>query len=536
MQQEDPWWQHGVFYQIYPRSFMDANGNGVGDLQGIIDRLDYVAELGVDAIWISPIFASPMVDYGYDVTDHEDVHPMFGDLATFDRLVAAAHERNLRVVLDYVPNHTSDQHPWFTASRSSRRNPRRHWYLWRDAKPDGSPPNNWEAIFGGPAWEWDEETQQYFLHLFLKEQPDLNWRNPEVVAAMHHVLRFWLDRGVDGFRMDAVMYCVKHPDSPDNPPLENGSPYGALGLTLEPVYIKNQPEIHEILRVFRGIIDSYDGARVMIGETWIFDPVDLVKYYGKNQDELHIPFNFICMATPWNAELMKHTIATYYDAMPKGATPNFVFGSHDVHRIASRFRPENHRSVGMLLLTLWGIPTMYYADELGLEDVEVPPASRQDPWGKDTPDLNLSRDPARTPMQWDASPNAGFSPPDGEPWLPVAGNFREVNVAVQRIDPASTLNFYKALLRFRRETPALHHGDFSFTDGVPAGILAYVRSAEGQRVLVIINFDRLERTLDLSVLSRSGQLLLSTQEGRSDELVLSELLVKPHESLLIHLA
>ncbi|MFQ5710053.1 MAG: alpha-amylase family glycosyl hydrolase, partial [bacterium] len=480
---------------------MDSNGDGVGDLQGIIERLDYVAQLGVDAIWISPIFASPMVDFGYDVSDHQAIHPMFGDMATFDRLLAAAHARNLRLVLDYVPNHTSDQHPWFIESRSSVDNPKRDWYIWKDAKPDGSPPNNWESIFGGPAWEWDEKTQQYYLHSFLKEQPDLNWRHPEVVEAMHDVLRFWLDKGVDGFRMDAVMCCVKHADFPDNPPIRDDSPLKPFGLNLEPVYSMNQPEIHEIVRGFRSLFDRYQGERVMIGETWVFEPTELVKYYGKNLDEFHIPFNFMSTILPWDAAQMKETIAAYYAVVPPGATANFVFGNHDVHRLATRFGPENHRSVGLLLLTLSGIPTLYYADELGMEDVQVPVERRQDPWGNHASNPHDGRDPARTPMQWDASPNAGFAPPGVETWLPIAKNHPEVNVAAQQGDPTSTLNFYKTLLKLRRQMPALRRGDFAFVEQVPTEIMAYVRSLEGQRVLVVINFEGNEHALDLSSLN-----------------------------------
>lgn len=535
MSQEFIWWKHGVFYQIYPRSFMDTCGDGIGDLQGIIERLDYVAELGVDAIWISPIFDSPMLDYGYDVSDHKAIHPMFGDLATFERLLAAAHERNLCVVLDYVPNHTSDQHPWFIESRSSHDNPKRDWYIWKDAKPDGSPPNNWEAIFGGSAWQWDESTNQYYLHSFLKEQPDLNWRHPEVVEAMHDVLRFWLDMGVDGFRMDAIMCCIKHADFPDNPPIRENSPLKPFGFGLEPAFTMNQPKVHEMVRGLRSVLDGYEGERVMIGETWVFELAELMKYYGKNLDEFHIPFNFLSMMMPWKAKEMKQFVSAYYAAMPEGASPNFVFGSHDIHRLATRFGPENHRSAGMLLLTLWGIPTMYYADELGIEDVDVPIARRQDPWGNNTPGLDLGRDPERTPMQWDASPNAGFSPPAVETWLPVAKNYREVNVAVQQRDPTSTLNFYKTLLKLRREMPALHRGDFRFVEEVPSDIMAYVRSTVGQRVLVTINFEGNEHTLDLSSLSNSGKVLLSSQFTEFDRIVLSEILLKPHESLLIHL-
>lgn len=533
------WWKHGVFYQIYPRSFQDSDGDGVGDLQGIIDRLDYLVELGVDAIWISPIFASPMADFGYDVADYRAIHPLFGDMATFDRLLNAAHDRGLRVVLDYVPNHTSDEHPWFIESRSSRDNPKRDWYIWRDARPDGSPPNNWESFFGGSAWEWDELTQQYYLHLFLSKQPDLNWRNPEVVAAMHDVLRFWLDKGVDGFRMDVVTFLMKHPDMPDNPMVTGQDMFGENAGDRpfqQHVYDINQPEVHERLREFRRIFDAYAGDRVTIGETWFPNPADLVKYYGENLDELHIPFNFMLITRPWNASAMKDAIAAYYAVMPEGATPNFVLGNHDVPRFATRFGRANHRSAGLMLLTLWGVPTLYYGDELGMENVPIPRDRLQDPVGIRMPGSNRGRDPERTPMQWDASPNAGFAPEGVEPWLPIADNYREVNVAAQRDDPTSTLSFYRTLLRLRREMPALHRGDFAFVEGAPEGVLAYLRRAEGQRALVVINFEGRAHTLDLSAVARSAEVLLSTEFAQSGPVDLGALRIGPHESLLLRLA
>ncbi len=528
------WWKHGVFYQIYPRSFMDSNGDGVGDLQGIIERLDYLVELGVDAIWISPIFPSPMADFGYDVSDYTDIHPMFGNMATFDRLLKEAHKRSVRVVLDYVPNHTSDQHPWFMESRSSRANPKRDWYIWRDAKPDGSPPNNWESFFGGRAWEWDEKTGQYYLHLFLKEQPDLNWRNPEVVRAMHDVLRFWLDRGVDGFRMDAVMCCMKHPNFPDNPLASEGSQFAALGLAQEPVYNWDRPDVHDLVRGFRRILDRYDGDRVMIGETAIFDPVGLAKYYGENLDEFQIPFNFLTLLQPWRARLMKGVIQAYYAAMPEGATPNFAFGNHDFPRLATRFGPENHRSAGLLLLTLWGIPTIYYGDELGMENVKIAPEQVQDPAALAMAGTDATgRDPERTPMQWDASPNAGFARAAVKTWLPIAENYQEVNVAVQQEDPTSTLSFYGKLLKLRREMPALHRGDFAFVEKVPEDVIAYTRSADGQRVLAVVNFEGNAYSLDLSAVGNAAQLLLSSQLSELDDVDLAALPVRPHESLLL---
>ena len=348
-----PWWKNCVIYQIYPRSFQDSDGDGVGDLQGIINRLDYLQELGVDAIWLSPIYPSPMADFGYDVADYCDIDPLFGSLETFDRLLRAAHERGLKVILDYVANHTSSEHPWFIESRSSRNNAKRDWYIWRDAKEDGAPPNNWVSFFGGSAWAWDSHSKQYYLHLFSNKQPDLNWRNPQVVKAMHDALRFWLDRGVDGFRMDAVTVLIKHAEMPDMP-----QPDDQLGAELlqKHIYVHNQPELHDLLRDFRQLCDGYDGHRVIIGETGDLNPAKLVSFYGRNLDEMHLPFNFIPMHMPWQADVMKQAVVDYYAALPAGAAPNFVFGNHDISRLATRYGWPNHRSVGMLLLTLGELP------------------------------------------------------------------------------------------------------------------------------------------------------------------------------------
>ena len=529
------WWRNGVFYQVYPRSLMDSNGDGVGDLQGIIDRLDYLTDLGITAIWISPIYESPMADFGYDISDHKAVHPIFGDMETFDRLLAEAHKRDLRIVLDFVPNHTSDQHKWFIESRSSRGNPRRDWYIWKDARPGGGEPNNWIGNFGGSAWEWDEATQQYYLHLFLKEQPDVNWRNPEVVEAMHDVLRFWLDKGVDGFRADAVMFSIKDAQLRDNPPIEPNNPFKAFGVTQEPVHSQNQPEIHDLIRGLRSLCDEYPGDRVLIGETWFFDPHQLVKYYGRDLDEFHIPFNFTGTLLPWDASEVRKAVEAYYAAIPDGAVPNFVLGNHDIHRLADRFGYENHRSAGMLLLTLWGVPTMYYGDEIGMRDVEIPPDRQQDPWGINMPDIDVGRDPERTPMQWDDSANSGFSPPGVEPWLPVASDYKLVNVRTQLSDPNSTLSFYRTLLRLRRSLPALHRGGFEFVDRLREDVLGYVRSTHNQRLLVVINFGGSARTVDVRRLSGSGKVLLSTQPTEVRDVDLGQLALRPNESLVIDL-
>ncbi|HSH06001.1 MAG TPA: alpha-amylase family glycosyl hydrolase [Anaerolineae bacterium] len=523
------WWQKAVFYQIYPRSFQDTTGDGIGDLQGIIDRLDYLADLGINAIWISPIFPSPMADFGYDVADYCDIHEMFGDLDTFDRLLAAAHERDLKIILDFVPNHSSNEHPWFLESRSSRDNPKRDWYVWKDAQEDGSPPNNWESIFGGPAWEWDEKTEQYYLHTFLVEQPDLDWRNPEVVEAMLNVIRFWLDRGVDGFRVDAITCLMKDEQFRDNPPVTPGTYWAQWGHELEPRHTQHHPDTYQKIREMRRVFDEYED-RVHIGETSTPTYKDLLPYYGQPLDGYHIPFNFTTLRASWNAADMRALIEDYYAVLPAGGWPNFVFGNHDVHRLATRYGHENHRSVGMLLLTVWGIPTIYYGDEIGMADVPIPVDQRIDPWGINKPDSDLGRDPERTPMQWDASPNAGFT--DGQPWLPLADNYQQVNVETQLADDKSTLNFYKQLLKLRQAYPALHNGSFTFVDSLAPDVLAYRREAEGQNLLVCLNFSAEERNLDLTSLTQTSQSLVSTH---FNDYTGTAITLQPHESVLLQL-
>ncbi|TMA12179.1 MAG: alpha-amylase, partial [Deltaproteobacteria bacterium] len=374
-----PWWQTGVVYQIYPRSYQDSNGDGVGDLPGITARLDHLASLGVDAIWISPFYPSPMKDFGYDVSDYTGVDPLFGTLADFDRLLAAAHERGLAVIIDWVPNHTSDQHAWFLASRSSRENPRRDWYVWRDAKPDGSLPNNWLSAFGGPAWTWEPRTRQYYLHTFLKEQPDLNWRNPEVRRAMLSTLEFWLERGVDGFRIDVAHAVMKDPELRDNPPAPAGrrdfhKDMGEYGTQLH-IYDRGHADTHLVYRDVRRLLERFSGtrARISIGEIHLFDLAELVAYYGAELDELHMPFNFTLLNVPWSAEAVRSTVDEMEAALPEGAWPNWVLGNHDESRVASRIGAVAARSAMLLLLTLRGTPTLYYGDELGMEDVQVPP-------------------------------------------------------------------------------------------------------------------------------------------------------------------
>lgn len=524
------WWQDAVIYQIYPRSFQDGSGDGVGDLQGITRRLDYLAWLGVDAIWLSPIFCSPMVDFGYDVSDYLAIDPLFGTLDDFDHLLAEAHDRDLRVILDFVPNHTSDQHPWFLESRSSRDNPKRDWYIWADPRPDGSPPNNWRSVFGGSAWAWDAQTGQYYLHTFAVAQPDLNWHNPQVESAMLDVMRYWLDRGVDGFRVDVVHQLIKDSQLRDDPLNPDYDPEVAnLYDALLPTYSGYQKEVHAIIKRMRKVIDHF-GDRVLIGEIHYFAaPEDMRAFYGLN-DEAHLPFNFWLILLDWEVAALRAFVQIYEQAVPRGATPNYVLGNHDVPRIATRIGREPLRLAAMLLLTLPGVPFIYYGEELGMEDVDLPPEYLRDVQGNEAP--GRSRDPQRTPMQWDASPHAGFS--QVAPWLPVAEDYAENNVAAAKAQPRSLLNFYRALLHYRRRSPALMAGRYELLLPQHATCWLYLREAAAQRVLVALNFSGEEALLDLPDLGR-GRVALSTEMDRDEMLDFSPLKLRPYEGCIITL-
>jgi alpha-glucosidase len=479
-----PWWKTGVVYQVYPRSFQDGNGDGVGDLAGAERRLDHLVELGVDAVWLSPIFPSPMADFGYDVSDYCDIDPRFGTLADFDRLLAAAHARGLKVLLDFVPNHTSEQHPWFVESRSSRTSPRRDWYIWRDPAPDGGPPNNWLSDFGGSAWEWDAATGQYYLHGYLKEQPDLNWRNPAVREAMLQVLRFWFERGVDGFRIDVLWRLIKAEGFPDDPPNPDFRP-GMAGMErLLQLNSTDQPETIEIAAQMRRVAESYPGDRLLVGEIYL--PIGrLVAYYGlPERPAVHLPFNFQLIEAPWRAEVLHRIIGDYEAALPPGAWPNWVLGNHDRPRIAQRVGPEQARVAAVLLLTLRGTPTVYYGDELGLPDTPIPPDRVQDPRELNEPGLGLGRDPVRSPMPWDGGPQAGFT--TGEPWLPLNPDWPRRNVETQRGDPGSMLNLHRRLLALRRARPCLALGDI-LLHPVAGAVLTYERRLAGARLIVALN-------------------------------------------------
>ena len=365
------WWQTGIIYQIYPRSFQDSNHDGVGDLRGIIHRLPYLTELGVDAIWLSPIFTSPMADFGYDIADYTDVDPLFGNLADLDSLIEAAHRHQLKLILDLVPNHTSDQHPWFVESKTSRNNPKRDWFIWRDPAPDGGPPNNWLSEFGGSAWEFDPNTNQYYYHTFLSAQPDLNWRNPAVRNAMHDVMRFWLRRGVDGFRVDAVWYLIKDDQFRDNPLNPDFRPGGLPRDALIPLYTADLPEVHDAISGMRRVLDEFPD-RVLLGEIYL--PIErLVAYYGRDLEGVHFPYNFALLTAKWEARSLARLIDEYEAALPSGGWPNWVLGNHDRPRLATRIGLDQARVAAMLLMTLRGTPTLYYGDEIGMQQAAILP-------------------------------------------------------------------------------------------------------------------------------------------------------------------
>ena len=513
----DAWWRHGTIYQIYPRSFQDSDGDGVGDLRGITRRLPYVADLGVDAVWLSPIFPSPMADFGYDVADYCDIDPRFGTLADFDALVERAHALGLRVILDYVPNHTSNQHPWFVASQSSRDDPKRDWYLWRDPAEGGGPPNNWLSQFGGPAWTFDAATGQYYAHAFLPEQPDLNWRHPQVRAAMYEVLRFWLRRGVDGFRVDVLYHLIKDAAFRDNPPNPAWRPGDEDSHHFVRVHTVDQPEVLPIVVEMRRVVDEFateSAARLLIGEIYL--PLHrLVDYYGVDAAGVvrgaQLPFNFHLIGVDWEAATIERLVRDYEAVLPPNAAPNWVLGNHDQSRIASRVGEAGARLAAMLLLTLRGTPTLYYGDELGMTDVTIPPAEVQDPFEKNEPGKGLGRDPERTPMPWSAEPQAGFT--TGRPWLRLGSDAATRNVAVQDADPQSMLNLVRRLLALRRAHAALHAGAWRSL-GVHGSVLAYERTAAGERVVVALNFGSANAELPAGVVADGAAVWLSTAPGR----------------------
>ena len=530
----DEWWRHGVIYQIYPRSFQDGNDDGIGDLAGIRRRLDYLVALGIDAVWISPFYPSPMADFGYDVADYCDVDPRFGSLADFDALLADVHANGMKLIIDFVPNHTSSSHPWFLESRRSRADPKRDWYLWRDPSPDGGPPNNWLSNFGGPAWTFDSGTGQYYCHMFLNEQPDVNWRHPDVRTAMMEALRFWLRRGVDGFRLDVIYHVIKDALFRDNPV----DPAFVVGMDpaqrLRQVFTSDLPETQDVLAAMRLVVDEFSETgtpRILVAETYL--PIErLAAYYGDDADGrlrgAHLPFNFHLIGTPWNAATIDGLVRIYEAALPEGAAPNWVLGNHDRPRIASRVGLPSARLAAMLLLTLRGTPTLYYGDELGLADVAMRTEDVQDPLEKNQPGLGLGRDPVRTPMPWSDEPHAGFT--KDRPWLRLNDDWRVRNVHSQSADSKSTLNLYRRLIAIRRHHAALNRGRWEPL-GCLKDALAYARVHEDERIFVVLNFGSAPAEIPATI-PECSCVLLSTMLDREGEPVCGSGL-RPFEGLIL---
>jgi alpha-glucosidase len=527
------WWHGASVYHIYPRSFYDANGDGIGDLKGIIKKLDYLNgkpdSLGVNAIWISPFYPSPMADFGYDVSDYCDVDPLFGTLRDIEVLVEEAHKRDIRVIIDFVPNHSSKNHPWFKDSSSSIDNPKRDWYIWKNPQPDGSPPNNWKSVFGGSAWELDKKTNQYYLHTFLASQPDLNWDNPEVREEMKRAIRFWLDMGVDGLRVDAVSWLSKDQkfrDDPMNPNYREGidDPYHTVVHSFSSLGQHLFDYLNEIIDTAGEYSD-----RFVITEAYPDSPGDINHYlhfYGKIRLDICAPFNFECHRLPWDASTYRGFIDMYQQALLPGQPAVYNMGNHDKTRLATRIGKESARTAAMMLMTLPGMPFIYYGDELGMEDVVVPKEKVKDPFA--APD-GTGRDVVRTPMQWNGTHNGGFS--NKEPWLPLSKDFRALNTDTQDKDEKSLLNLYKRLLRLRNNVRTMKFGSY-WSLSLGDNIYGFVRENDMERYLVILNFSN-QDTVAVSKAIR-GVIRLSTyMDKKQYERVYGGVKLRPHEGLII---
>ena len=517
-----PFWATGVGYQVYPITFADSDGDGIGDLAGIRSRLDHLEWLGVDLLWLSPINPSPWADCGYDVADYCAVDPRLGTLDDLDALVADAHGRGMRVLLDLVPNHTSDRHPWFVEARPTREASRRDWYVWRDPGPDGGPPNNWVSIFGGPTWTFDPGTGQYYLHSFLPEQPELDWENPAVAGAFRDVFEFWFAHGIDGFRIDVVYRLMKEPGHPDNPWLPGAGPGGGY-LDQEHRYDMDRPAVHEVVRSLRSWADAARSGhadvdeKVLLGETTIVDPVRVASYYGNGSDELHLAFNFTFAYRDWTAEVVAEALAAQEDALPEGCQAAWVLSNHDVPRHADRFGDDALRSAALVLLTLRGTPFLYQGDELGLHGGDVPPSAARD---------RVGRDPQRCPIPWGdaaaaAPPSGGAADRVGQPWLPMSPVPPDGTAAGQRADRSSLLWFHRRLLAVRRAIPALHGGDWSAIDG-PADVVSYRRRHQSSEAAVFVGFAQ----TSIAAVSVDGLVPVLDTHGQGS-------VVGPHQGVLL---
>jgi alpha-glucosidase len=494
------WWKDAVIYQIYPRSFYDSNGDGVGDLEGIIQKLDYLNDgtsnsLGIDAIWLSPIYPSPMYDFGYDISDYNNIDSVFGDLKIFQRLLKEAHKRKIKIIMDLVVNHTSHLHPWFLESRSSKKNPKRDWYIWKDPV-DGKEPNNFLGAFGGKAWTWDEKTQAYYYHSFLTEQPDLNWRNPEVKKAIFDMIQYWLDMGVDGFRLDVVNLFFKDDQWRDNPSrfFKGMRPFDRQ----VHIYDRDRPEMHELLRELRRLIDA-KGDRMTVGEV-MMDPPGKVSipasYYGNN-DELHMAFNFAFLYSFWGAKNFKKVIDDWESALGPENWPNYTLSNHDFRRHITRYHSrkldmERAKLTALMLLTLRGTPFLYYGEEIGMESERVPKKDLQDPVGISYWPFHPGRDSERKPMCWDETTNGGFS--SGKPWLPIYSEYPTRNVKSMQQDPMSLWNFYRDTISLRKQSKALKSGSIETGIDSSEDIFYYTRRSGKEVFHIVLNFSSEEKS------------------------------------------
>lgn len=522
-----PWWCEGVLYQIYPWSWMDSNGDGFGDLAGVTSRLDHLEWLGVDGIWLNPIMPSPNADWGYDVADYYDVHPDLGTLDDLDRLVSEARQRGIRILLDLVPNHTSDRHPWFVESRESRESPQRPWYVWADPKPDGSAPNNWLSAFGGPAWTLDEATGQYYLHGFLPEQPDLNWWDDEVRDEFDRILRFWFDRGVAGFRIDVAHRIVKDRSLRDNLPATESDHPHLRRLGQKQTYTSMLPELHEILRRWRRISDEYEPPRILVGESYVLDAAQLAAFYGTGQDELNLAFNFLFVHAHLDAEELRGVVEATEDALPPDSWAVWTASNHDVGRFATRWCGDDERKARCALtalITLRGTPVLYYGDEIAMAEVPLNEEELRDPVGKRGWPHGLGRDPGRTPMQWTSDAGAGFTRESTRPWLPI-GDARSCNVADQLEDSGSMLWFCRDLISVRRERASLRSGTYTSLPAAPR-VWAWRR---GDDTVVALNLSDRVAAVD----GVRGRILISTGRDRDGEEVAGQVELDPWEAVVV---
>jgi len=520
------WWKHGVIYHIYPRSFKDSNGDGVGDLRGIISKLPYLSELGIDGIWLSPVFLSPMVDFGYDVADYREIDPIYGCMEDFKTLVEMAHALGIRVICDMILNHTSNQHKWFVESSSSKDNPKRDWYIWRDAYK-GGPPNNWRSAAGGSAWEYDALTGQCFYHSFFKEQPDLNWRNPELSAAFFEELKFWMDMGVDGFRLDVINMIAKDKKFRDNPH------FWGIPFLQQHVFTRNRNKSHEVVRKLRELVDQY-GDKVLVGEIFTMPPGDseMAARYLDEGKGMHMAFDFSLIFNYWNARKYYKSIRKWYSHIPDNGWPCHVLSNHDLFRSIDRFpwlthKDEKAKVAAALLLTLKGTPFVYYGEEIGMRNGKIKHRDIQDPFGKQYWPFFTGRDKARTPMQWDSSASGGFT--TGQAWLPVNEDAVHRNVEQQEKQASSLLHFYRALIHMRKKYPALQSGRWVPLVTGQRGILAYARIQEEERIVVILNFTGRRKKLVLPEHS-FGYVILSTHRDQDQLHYFQDLRIFPYEA------